>query len=143
MCAFLELLSIDESAKRTIKLLNTAFISLMIISSVSEIDMSELMNVTARQHAVSAELNDMSDTTDRLKRMVIQQKTEEYILQKASELNVKIREVHVNAEWSSGEYWVPNSVVLYCDEDNSDKLRHIIISELGIGEERQEWHFDS
>lgn len=142
LCAAVEMLSIDKKARDSIRVINTAVVSVMILSCLTEVDFSALSLSTARLHSTAAELTaEATETSDRLRRLVIQEEAEEYILNTADKLGISLSSVHVDAEWES-ENWLPYKVEVYCKTDNADKLRYIIESELGISEERQEWHFE-
>lgn len=142
LCAVVEMISIDERTIKAIRIINTAVISVMIISCITEVDLSAFSLSTAQIHSSAAELtSDAAETMDRLRRMVIEKETEEYIYKRAEEMGIELRSVQAAAEWS-GEYWLPYKVEIYCDTENADMLRNMIQSELGIGEERQVWHFE-
>lgn len=141
LCSVTEMLISESSAKQAVKILNTTIAAIMIISFIMTLDMSVLADTIADINSRQSEISASSaETADRLKRMVIQQEAEEYIITRASELGIYPQSVHVDAVWSAGAYWVPYKAVIYCKDGSTEKLSQIIEAELGISAERQEWH---
>ena len=83
-----------------------------------------------------------SRLTETETRLGIQERLEEYILDKARSLGVPTEEVRVRVSWSKEGFWVPEAVTLRCSADvpQNEDLRHWIAAELGIPPERQSWN---
>ena len=72
-------------------------------------------------------------------RLVIQETSEAYILDKAAQLGVNIARCKVRAIWSTEGYWVPYSCTISSEGGMSDALSVWIEAQLGIPRESQEW----
>ena len=70
-------------------------------------------------------------------RFIIEERCRAYILDKAAQLGVTVRDVTVTARWSEEGFWVPVSCSLAGNMDAG--LAGAIASELGIPLERQTW----
>lgn len=88
-------------------------------------------------------LDQSADLNDRLNRLVIEEKYETYIMDKAEEQGVGLDGVQVTVEWNMEGFWVPYSVQLDCrNESGREALSGILEAELGIPAERQQWSCD-
>ena len=78
---------------------------------------------------------------DSMSRTVIEQECETYIMDKARSLGIELTEVKVRAFWSSEGVWVPQSARIRsdCTESQRKRLSDVILAELGIPAENQEW----
>ena len=77
----------------------------------------------------------------RLNRLVIEQECEEYIMDKATDLGLKLENVEISCSWNREGVWVPDFVVIGAERDTEAgaKLASWIEAELGIEAVRQEW----
>ena len=81
------------------------------------------------------------DLNRQLSRIVIEQEYETYILNKARQMQFKLDDVEITAQWSMDGIWVPYSAVLTgeADEQGRDVFSSILETDLGIPRSRQEW----
>ncbi len=73
-------------------------------------------------------------------RFIIEERCEAYILDKAGQLGVTLRDVAVTAKWSGEGFWYPYRCTLRGVE--SRELSRAIEAELGIAPENQTWSTD-
>ena len=84
------------------------------------------------------------EINERLNRLVIEQEYEAYIMDKAAEKNVAVKEAEVEAQWSTEGLWVPYTAEISSDAPPSQRamLTEAIKTDLGIPEERITWKCD-
>ena len=127
----------DGSVKKTMNLLCSVILICVVLTPLSDMDISEYALEMAKCRELEAEaLMDNTQLNDRLNRMVIENECEAYIKDKAKLLGIEA-DVNVLAQWSTEGLWVPYEIRLNCKENF--ELSEIIKIELGIPKERQEW----
>ncbi|MBQ1769054.1 MAG: hypothetical protein IIZ91_08050, partial [Oscillospiraceae bacterium] len=74
-------------------------------------------------------------------RFIIESKLDEYILDKAEELELSDLSVSVRCEWAEEGFWYPTGVEIIgnAPEKAKERLKTYIEAELGIPKERQLW----
>lgn len=87
---------------------------------------------------------DAGSTAENLRRLIIEQETEAYILDKAEALGTGGLEVRAEAQWSDEGYWYPAAVRIYGDisPELREKLLFQIEKDIGIGGECIIWSTD-
>ena len=83
----------------------------------------------------------LEEENDRLLRLIIEEETSAYILDKGGDIGIGHLEVSVSAKWSDDGYWYPSGVEIASNASESQKkeLMRCIEAELGIPEEMQTW----
>lgn len=86
-------------------------------------------------------LAENSELNDRLNRLVIQERYETYIRDKAEETGIRVDRIKVAVQWNTEGLWVPYSLEISCtgSERDRQRLRGTVEAELGIPAERQQW----
>lgn len=113
-----------------------------LISLVSGLDMSSYSETLAGYRSKAEELAQSGEEySENLNRMIIEEKTEAYILDKAESIGASVHSVRVEAKWSGDRCWYPATAVLQsgCTEEEKAQLGRWMESELGITRERQTW----
>lgn len=132
----------EGGVKRVLNIACSAALLCVIIQPISEFDDSvyalELAKNRQREEALITAGTELSDS---LNRLVIEERYEAYILDKAEKLGLEMSGVSVTAEWSMEGLWVPSSAELRCAENEAlrRELSGILEAELGIPAERQQW----
>ena len=80
---------------------------------------------------------------ERLNRLVIEDELREYVLNTAEQLGIQVRDIHVEARWSTDGLWIPGSTrIQVATRSEAERLSGVLLGELGIPLERQEWITD-
>lgn len=80
-----------------------------------------------------------TEAGDRLSRIIIENETRAYILDKAAGLGLAPQSVSVSARWANG-FWVPDQVsVTGPTGADAEALSNLIEAQLGIPKDRQHW----
>ncbi len=98
----------------------------------------------ARLHEMERQLaSDTEDIQNRLNRLVIEEEYSSYVKERAKSLGLNPQEVHIQARWSREGLWIPDaSRIRLPSEHGQAELSQILLGELGIPRERQEWIAD-
>ena len=137
------LILLPEGKERSIaSLCATASLVTMFLSLVMTTNWEgySLTLAETRDAAAVIESN-AEESRNRLSRLVIEQECEEYIMDKAANLGLKLDLVEISCSWDREGVWVPDSVSIMAEEDANaaEKLSSWIEAELGIEASRQEW----
>ncbi len=133
----------EGGVKRVAEILCTASLILAVISPLKELDMDAYALENARLHELETSLAQQGqEAGERLKRLVIEQEYEAYILDKAKELNIELGGAEVEVQWSLEGFWMPWGAELSsgCSPEERQRLSDILESDLGIPYERQRWN---
>lgn len=105
---------------------------------------SYAVSLAQMRSAADAISSDAEAERRQLSRPVIERACEEYIMDKAADLSLAVRSVHVGARWSREGVWVPESVSIALAEDGEGRRRlaSLIEAQLGIPERVQEWSIE-
>ena len=128
--------------KRVLELVCSAVLISAVAKPLIGVDFTAYALELARYKEREAEFVDNSEALrDRLNRLVIEEKYETYIMDKAEELGDEIGGAEVTARWSTEGCWVPWSVQIHCAGGTEEhrELSGRIEAELGIPAERQQW----
>ncbi len=99
----------------------------------------------ARYKAEGIEVTENAEKeNDRLKRLIIEEETEAYILDKGAELGIETLDAEVKTLWDTDGYWYPSNVTVSADLDagTKEKLSQIIEADLGVPPDKQHWGTD-
>lgn len=85
--------------------------------------------------------SDINSTNENLTRLIIEDKTRAYILDKGKSLGITELKATVKVKWSEDGYWYPcgANLVTNADKATRDKLSQSIEAELGIPPEELNW----
>ena len=127
--------------KRVLEIVCSVALIMTVVQPLIGIDFAAYALELARFDEREAEfLADNYDINDKLNRLVIEERYESYIMDKAKMLGVELIDAEVTAEWSMDGFWLPSSVQIICaDEQTRRTLSGVIEAELGIPAERQQW----
>ncbi len=133
----------DGGCRNVSRILCTAVLIICILEPLVEFDFDTyaVQSALVREHE-SAFAAEAKGIQDELTRSVIEQRYEEYILDKALELGISDIELKISTVWDVHEIWVPYSIELSgaWDKTQRGKLETIIRDDLGIPVERQFWN---
>lgn len=132
----------EGGVKRVLNIACSAALLCVIIQPISEFDYSVYaLELAKNRQQEDALISAGTEFSDSLNRLVIEERYEAYILDKAEKLGLEMSGVSVTAEWSMEGLWVPSSAELRCAENEAlrRELSGILEAELGIPAERQQW----
>ena len=124
----------------------TASLVTMFLSFVMTINWEGYSLTLAQTRDAAAVIeSNAEESRNRLSRLVIEQECEEYIMDKATDLGLKLEHVEISASWKKEGVWVPEKAVI-TSERNAEaeaKLASWVEAELGIEASRQEWRYET
>lgn len=135
----------EGSVKRMMAVVCSVALILAAAQPLAGLDLAayalELAKVQDREEAFLAE---NSDINDRLNRLVIEERLEAYIEDKAVRAGLHVERLRLTVQWSTEGLWVPYALEIDCRGSESAKgqLRGALEAELGIPAERQQWSGD-
>jgi len=115
---------------------------LVIVDPLGEFDMEKYADYLAKYKEIELKLsNDAQDTQTRLNRLVIEEEYKAYIMDKAKEKHIDITAANVQLEWSTEGFWTPCRLEIISDasDDSKKYFISILLTELGIGEDKITW----
>lgn len=134
---------LPEGSERSIaSLCATVSLIIMFLSLVVKINWNGYSLALAQTRDAAALIESNAENSrNRLSRLVIERECEEYIMDKATDLGLKLDLVEISCSWDREGVWVPDSVSIMAEEDvnAAEKLSSWIEAELGIEAARQEW----
>lgn len=141
------LILLPEGKERSIaSLCATASLVTMFLSLVMTTNWEgySLTLAETRDAAAVIESN-AEESRNRLSRLVIEQECEEYIMDKATDLGLKLECVEISASWKKEGVWVPERALITAERnaDAEAKLASWIEADLGIEAARQEWRYET
>lgn len=132
----------EGGVKKAAAIACSVVLIMTVLMPLSKIDLGDYSLELAKYREMGEALAEKGqETRDGMNRTVIQQECEAYIMDKATKLGIGVREVKISAQWNTEGVWVPNHVTLVsnCEESEKQHLSDMILSELGISTENQEW----
>ena len=128
-------------SKKILRILESAILLTIILSSLGKMDFSAYPVELARFHEKERELLDRADEREtRLDRIVREEEYVSYVERKADELGAQLSEIRIRTRWNREGLWVPDSSsIRMSSEGFRRELSGILTGELGIPEERQLW----
>lgn len=132
----------EGGVKRITGILCSAILIIVILTPIKSIDIDSYALLLTQYREQEAQLTARADEINsRLNRAVIVEEYEAYIMDKAEELGIDVKEARVEVQWSTEAVWVPYSVSVTANADIS--LRRVfedkLMAELGIPQERVKW----
>lgn len=124
----------------------TASLVTMFLSFVTAINWEGYSITLAKTRDAAAVIkSNAEESRNRLSRLVIEQECEEYIMDKATDLGLKLESVEISASWKKEGVWVPETAAITAEQntDAAAKLASWIEAELGIEAARQEWKYET
>ena len=137
-----EVLISDRSARQIARIAAAAGMIVMILSPVLQIDYATYASALREYAETDVWDKEAAEERDRnLNRRLIEESCATYILDKGASMHVQIRSVEVTARWDTNGYWVPEhaTICLAPGEAFHAALCDLIVSDLGIPEEEQDW----
>ena len=131
-------LSPEGSVKKVARIVCTLALVSMLLNAFSGFEymsyFSELASYKERERQI---VDAGKEFGDNLNRLVIEEQYETYILDKATELGLEIKQVKLQMRWDSNGFWIAESVEMNCGY--SAQLAEYIERELGVAKQRQLW----
>ncbi len=116
----------------------------VILNSIKQMDLSvyalELAKYREQEKQMTASGEELRE---RMNRLVIEEECQAYVEQQAEALGIQIKEIQIMARWSTEGLWFPDRARIRVDkQEDADRLSRILVGELGIPVEKQEWLID-
>ena len=135
----------EGGAKRVAGILTAAILLTAILTPVKDIDLQSYALLAARYREQEAALTAQGEEiNERLNRAVIERECEAYIMDKAKEIDIDIKEADVEVQWNTERVWTPYSACITAHAASAQKtaLEDAVAAELGIPGERVTWRSD-
>ena len=132
----------EGGVKKAASIACTVVLIMTVLLPLGKLDLAQYSLELAKYREMGEQLEERgSQARDSMSRTVIEQECETYIMDKAKSLGIELTEVKVRAFWSSEGVWVPQSARIRsdCTESQRKRLSDVILAELGIPAENQEW----
>ncbi len=131
----------EGTVKRVLEIVCSVVLLTAVVRPLIGMDFAAYALQLAKFEEKEAEFLDQSaGLNDRLNRLVIEEKYETYIMDKAEELDAGLDSAQVTVEWNMEGFWVPYAAQLNCRSESGQKiLSGVLEAELGIPVERQQW----
>lgn len=129
------------TVKKVSKLICGIILLIATVKPLLNIDLSVLsVNIVEYKNAAGEYSADISSVNERLAKVIIEEQSAAYILDKAINLGAEVT-VQVTARMGDGELYYPDSVTVRgaLSEEQRGRLEEIIAGELAIPSERQSW----
>lgn len=142
LCGVAMSVSPEGGAKRVLGILSSAVLLIAALTPLKEMDFESyalrLAKYKTEESTLTAKGNEINE---RLNRLVIEDECEAYIMDKAKEKGVDVKEAKVELRWSTEGVWYPYSAKIVSNAAQSDltALFESMEAELGIPEERITW----
>ena len=135
----------EGGAKRVAGILTAAILLTAILTPLRSIDLESYALLAARYRQQEAELTAQGEEiNERLNRAVIEREYETYIMDKANEMGIDIKEADVEVQWSTEKVWLPYSACIAAHAAPAQRaaLEDVVAADLGIPGERVTWKSD-
>lgn len=135
----------DGTVKKILRLLCGFVMLAALISVGTGFDYNSFSKNMARYKSqAEAQAAEAGEAAGNLQRLIIEEETEAYILDKAEKLGAGGLEIAASAEWNSAGYWYPAKVKITGDisSEQQEKLSFQIESDIGIAGENLVWSTD-
>ena len=131
-------------AKKILRVLPTVVLLAVIFDCMGKLDLAPYSLELARSREwENTLLRDSGEMSDRLNRLVIEQEYASYVERRAEAAGVTVSEIRIRARWSKEGLWLPDSSRIHLiRESEKEVLAQILLAELGIPREHQEWTVD-
>ena len=134
----------EGGAKKILRILETAALLAVILNSVGKLDLETYSLQLARIHEMEEKLeSDSIQLKSRLDRLVIEDEYVSYLEKRAEAAGINPIEIRILARWNKEGLWMPDSARIHLSSENGRyELAQILVGDLGIPAERQEWIID-
>lgn len=132
----------DGRVKKVVELVCGFMMAAVFLNTVLDFDYIYFaQNLTRYRMDGEALAGNISEENDRLLRLIIEEESQAYILDKGADIGIENFDVKISAEWSEDGYWYPAHAEIASDADTAakERLMRIMESELGIPPEKQSW----
>jgi hypothetical protein len=132
----------EGKVKKMVALICGLMTMVALIKPISGLNFRDFArNIASYQNIADGISSDAVSADEKLTRLIIEDKTASYILDKGKTLGMTDLEAQVTAAWSEDGYWYPSGVRLEtnADKEMRDKLGQSIAAELGIPPEELIW----
>ena len=132
----------EGGARRILRLLCTAILTAAVLSPMGTFDY-DLLNLEEARFAVAeAELSNRSlEKGDNLKKMLLQDNYEHYIVSRGQELGLHIQSTVIELTRNEDGQWLPYAAEFEAagPAEAAEELASLLYREIGIPKERQVW----
>ena len=135
-------ISPEGRTKSAVRFVCSLTMMLALLSPIARLDMDSFRGGIWRYRNEAMHRAEEIEKTDAgISRLFIQEECESYIMKKGTELGADIGKAKVSMRWSEDGYWYPvkAEIVSPAPSEGDDRLKNVIISELGI--EDIEWEY--
>ena len=134
----------EGGAKQVLRILCSLALLAVILRSFNGLDLSLYAVEATKYRELEAELSSKgSEFRDRLNRRIIEEEYRTYIMDKAAGLGICTEEVKIGVRWNTEGVWVPDrSSIRLKSSEGISPLSAILLTELGISMQNQEWITD-
>ena len=132
----------SRSMKQILRLITAVAMITLLFTPLLNLDLSAYSAAMRRERVSQIWDADSAAENERmLNRMLIESECSTYILDKGAALDIPVQEATVTLRWDTEGYWVPEraQIVLAHETNQTDILRDVITTDLGIAAEAQEW----
>lgn len=132
----------DGAARRVLKLLSMAIFTATVLSPIKTIDYNQLSFEETRFTLAETEISRRAgQTSETLKKMMLQDNIKNYIERRGKELGLNIQSAAIELAQDEGGQWLPEAVEIEAAGENAAarELSYMLNDELGIPTERQAW----
>lgn len=132
----------EGAIKNLMRICCSVILMLTVLSPLGDFDLNSYADILARYRDFEISLNNTArEAESRLHRLVIEEEYTSYIMDKAKDINLDIKNVSFELEWTKEGFWVPCEVKLYAEGDEKGKniLSSLLHSELGISKDKVIW----
>lgn len=131
-------LSPDDRSRGIAEMGCTCVMILALIMPLSNLDLEDyLSDLSEYRERVSEELAFLQSSADEINKEIIEQRTQEYILNEAESQGIKLSAALVEAVQSEEGDFIPAQVSYYSESMVPEQFIHSIETQLGIPKERQ------
>ena len=135
----------DTGARRVAALLSAVLLCLTVIRPLKDFDFDAYATQSARLHEAEEALNRRAaKVSERLDRLVMEERYAAYLSDKAAESGLDGIRVELQLQWGLDGLWVPYAAHITGSWDDKDaaRFKKLLTTELGIPPERQYWYQD-
>ena len=132
----------EGKVKKIVALICGLVTIVALVRPISGIDFRNFArNIASYQKIADSFSDQVAGADEKLTRLIIEDKTASYILDKGKSLGISDLEASVTAAWCDDGYWYPSGARLTTNADREvrDKLSQSIEAELGIPPEELIW----
>lgn len=143
--SILLLMTKDDGKRKVLNLIAGTAMTSVLIAGITGFDFRTYASSLQREKTVVEwDANQAKEDANALHRRYIESECEEYILERASKMQIALSDVQVALEWNVEGFWYPVHAEITVQDQNADLslLKRLLESELGISEDEQVWRLD-